>query len=291
MIIVDVLAITSLQRDLPGEVLSRVLGVFDTIVLGGILLASLAAGILLAHAGLDVALIAIGAGFPAIALVGLPALLRADRSSAAQAERLRPRVELLSALDLLAAADRNTLERLAAAATEMTLPAGSTLIREGDAPDALWVLERGELSVTRHGHPAPRTAAGDRAWLCGRAGALARHPSHRDRPRQAGQHPPADQRPGLPVRARGQPSRRLARVGRRDPDGPHPLDLAIGLRPDPGRRHTRRRSAMNPDDRRRDRGVGRMTPSPSAAWLIAMPRLAMLATGIDDAVTTREGTP
>ena len=51
MIIVDVLAITSLQRDLPGDVLSRVLGVFDTIVLGGILVASLGAGILLAHRG------------------------------------------------------------------------------------------------------------------------------------------------------------------------------------------------------------------------------------------------
>ena len=151
MIIVDVLAITSLQRDLPGDVLSRVLGVLDTIVLGGILLASLAAGILLAHAGLNVALIAIGAGFPAIALLGLPTLLRADRTSAAVAARLRPRVELLSALDLLAGADRNTFERLAAAAEEVVLPAGATVIREGDEPDALWVLEQGLLSVTAMG--------------------------------------------------------------------------------------------------------------------------------------------
>jgi CRP-like cAMP-binding protein/predicted MFS family arabinose efflux permease len=148
MIIVDVLAITSLQRDLPGEVLSRVLGVFDTIVLVGILLASLGAGILLAHAGLDVALIAIGAGIPALGLLGLPTLLRADRTSAEVAERLRPRVALLSALDLLVGADRNTLERLAGAAEEVVRPAGSILIREGDDPDALWVLEQGTLSVT-----------------------------------------------------------------------------------------------------------------------------------------------
>ena len=82
MVIVDVLALTSLQRDLPGAVLSRVLGIFDTVVLGGILLASLATGILLAHAGVIVALVAVGAGIPAVALVGLPALLRADRTSA-----------------------------------------------------------------------------------------------------------------------------------------------------------------------------------------------------------------
>lgn len=148
MVIVDVLALTSLQRDLPGEVLSRVLGVFDTLVLGGILLASLAAGILLAHADLNVALIAVGLGIPVIALVGLPTLLRADRTSAAVAARLRPRVELLSQLDLLAGADHNTLERLAGASEEVVLPAGSIVIREGDEPDALWVLERGELSVS-----------------------------------------------------------------------------------------------------------------------------------------------
>jgi CRP-like cAMP-binding protein len=151
MVIVDVLALTSLQRDLPGDVLSRVLGVFDTLVLGGILLASLAAGILLAHADLNVALIAVGIGIPVIALTGLPTLLRADRTSAAVAARLRPRVALLSQLDLLAGADHNTLERLAGAAEEVVLPAGSVVIREGDEPDALWVLERGELSVSAAG--------------------------------------------------------------------------------------------------------------------------------------------
>jgi MFS family permease len=147
MIIVDVLAITSLQRDLPGSVLSRVLGIFDTLVLGGILLASLATGILLAHTSVVVALIVIGAGIPVIALLGLPALLRADRTSAQIAARLRPRVDLLSKLDLLADADRPTLERLAAAAEEVTVPAGGILIRQGEPADALWILARGELSV------------------------------------------------------------------------------------------------------------------------------------------------
>ena len=147
MIIVDVLALTSLQRDLPGSVLSRVLGIFDTLVLGGILLPSLATGILLAHTSVVVALIVVGAGVPAIALAGLPALLRADRTSAQVAARLRPRVDLLSTLDLLADADRPTLERLAAAAEEAEVAAGAVLIRQGDPADALWILVRGELTV------------------------------------------------------------------------------------------------------------------------------------------------
>ena len=147
MIIVDVLALTSLQRDLPGDVLGRVLGIFDTVVLAGILLASLATGILLAHADVNVALVAVGVGIPVLGLVGLPTLLRADSMSAAAAERLRPRVALLSELDLLAGADRRTLERLAAAAEEIVMPAGQVVINEGDEADALWILADGELSV------------------------------------------------------------------------------------------------------------------------------------------------
>lgn len=157
MIIVDVLAITSLQRDLSGDVLSRVLGVFDTVILAGILLASLAAGILLAHTSVVVTLVVVGVGIPVVGLAGLPVLLRADRASAANAERLRPRVALLSALDLLAGADRATLERLAGAADECVLPADRVLINEGEAADALWILVSGELSVSANGTgPASR---------------------------------------------------------------------------------------------------------------------------------------
>jgi MFS family permease len=160
MIIVDVLALTTLQRDLAGDMLGRVLGVFGTVILAGILLASLVTGILLAHASLDVVLVVIGVGIPVIGVAGLPALLRADRTSAATAQRLRPLVELLSRLDLLTGADRSTLERLAAAAEEVSLPAGSLVIREGDEADALWVLTRGELSVSvAEGGPRPRELA------------------------------------------------------------------------------------------------------------------------------------
>jgi len=164
MIVVDVLALTTLQRDLAGHLLGRVMGAFETVILSGILLASLVAGVLLAHARLDLVLILVGAGIPVIALTGLPALLRADRISAATAERLRPLVDLLSRLDLLAGSDRGTLERLAAAAAQVRLAAGSTVIRQGDEADALWVLASGELAVSVAGPPpralAPVTAPG-----------------------------------------------------------------------------------------------------------------------------------
>jgi hypothetical protein len=160
MIIVDVLALTTLQRDLAGDMLGRVLGAFGTVTLAGLLLASLVTGILLAHVSLDVMLALVGLGLPALGLVGLPVLLRADGTLAAAADRLRPVVDLLSELDLLAGADRGTLERLAAAATEVVVPAGTVLIRQGDEADALWILTRGELAVSVAGDgPQPRELA------------------------------------------------------------------------------------------------------------------------------------
>jgi hypothetical protein len=153
MIIVDVLALTALQRDLPGAVLSRVLGVFDTLVLGATVAASFAAAIVYSASGqsLDAVLIAIGIFFPVVALMGLPVLLRGDRRVAAEIKALAPRVELLARLDLFSGAPRPVLERLAAAAEEQHVPARKLLIREGDEADALWILVDGSLNVRIQG--------------------------------------------------------------------------------------------------------------------------------------------
>lgn len=153
MIIVDVLALTALQRDLPSSVLSRVLGVFDTFVLAAIVIASFGASILYDASGksLDTVLVAIGVFFPAVALLGLPILIRVDRKVAGEMAALAPRIELLARLDLFNGAPRPVLERLAAAAEEQHLPARKLLIREGDPADALWILVDGALNVRIQG--------------------------------------------------------------------------------------------------------------------------------------------
>jgi CRP-like cAMP-binding protein/predicted MFS family arabinose efflux permease len=148
MIVVDVLAYTALQRDLPREVLSRVLGVFDAVVLAFMVAASFIGAQLLSTGSLDRTLIIIGVGFPVLSLIGLPSLLKADRASAATVERLAPIVELLGALDLFAGATHTMLERLAAYAQESVLPTGSVLIRQGQDADYLWILVRGSLAIS-----------------------------------------------------------------------------------------------------------------------------------------------
>lgn len=151
MIIVDVLAYTALQRDLPREVLSRVLGVFDAVVLAFIVAASFAGAALLSGQGLHTTLLIVGFGFPAISLLGLPALRKADRTSAALVARLAPRVDLLRKLDLFTGAPHSVLERLAQRLEEQQVPADTVLIREGDEADALWVLVSGTLSIRARG--------------------------------------------------------------------------------------------------------------------------------------------
>jgi CRP-like cAMP-binding protein len=147
MVAVDVLAITALQRDLPREVLSRVLGILTTLAVGGMLLASLLMAPLLAGAGLEAALLVLAAVVVVGSVVGVRPLVVADRRGAETHALLAPRVALLEALDLLSSAPRATLERLAGAVEVVELDARSVVVRQGEPADALWVVVTGAVEV------------------------------------------------------------------------------------------------------------------------------------------------
>jgi MFS family permease len=154
MLIVDVLAVTAIQRDLPSEVLSRVFGLFEAGVPATLLIASFVSASILRAFGLTDALLAIGFGFSAAAVLGVVPLLLADRRAMVAVRALQPRIAVLESLDLFAGASRLSVERLARSATEMTVPTGQLLIREGDEADALWVLIAGEVAVSARGEAA-----------------------------------------------------------------------------------------------------------------------------------------
>jgi MFS family permease len=154
MLIVDILAITAIQRDLPNEVMSRVFGLFEAGVPATLLIASFVTASLLHAFGLTTTLLAIGFGFSGAAVVGLLPLWRADRRAMLAVRALEPRIRLLEALDLFAGASRLAVERLASTAAEVSVPADHVLIREGDEADALWVLVSGEVAVSARGEAA-----------------------------------------------------------------------------------------------------------------------------------------
>jgi MFS family permease len=150
-LVVDVLAVTALQRAVPSEQLARVFGIFFAFVLGAITLGAVLTPIVISAAGLNTALYVMAFAPAGLGLLGFPALLRIDRQTAAHAAALAPRVALLEQLSIFATASRPTLERLADAATVVELSGGTPIVREGEPADALYVLVTGEVEVTARG--------------------------------------------------------------------------------------------------------------------------------------------
>ncbi len=148
---VDVLAVTAMQRAVAPELLSRVFGVFTTLLLAAAALGALVTPPVLSALGLSETLVLVAVAGPALSLLGLRSLLRIDREARARIERLEPVVELLGRLRLFADADRPALERLAAAAEHLRVAPGKVLIREGEPSDALFVLADGEVTMTTSG--------------------------------------------------------------------------------------------------------------------------------------------
>jgi predicted MFS family arabinose efflux permease len=150
-LIVDVLAMTALQRSLAPELISRVFGVFWAIILAGLGLGTLVTPFLLRYAGLDTTLLLAGLVVPALVVVAYPWLASVDRVVSKQAEILAPRVRVLEQLGIFAAAAQPILERLAKDSQEIILETGVPVVREGEDADALYILVDGRVNVTARG--------------------------------------------------------------------------------------------------------------------------------------------
>ena len=153
-LVVDVLAITELQRAVPAEQMARVFGVFWAVIIAAVALGTLATPLVVSAGGLDVALLTMAFAPFALGLVGVPALVEIDRRSAAATEALAPRVALLEGLGIFSKASRPVLERLAAIASEMSFSASTVIVREGDEAHEFFVLAEGEVEVTARGEGA-----------------------------------------------------------------------------------------------------------------------------------------
>jgi hypothetical protein len=150
-LVVDVMAITSLQRAVPSDQLARVFGVFFAFVLGAISLGALLTPIVVSSSSLDGGLLAMAFAPFVVGVAGYPALMAIDRDAAASAAVLAPKVAILERLGIFSTATRPVLERLAEAATEVEFGPAATIIREGDTADAIYVLVDGEVEVTARG--------------------------------------------------------------------------------------------------------------------------------------------
>ncbi len=150
-LVVDVLAVTALQRSLAPELIARVFGVIWAVVIAGLAAGAFVTPFLLHGAGLNGALLVAGLVVPAGVVLVYPGLASIDRAVSAHTVALAPRIRVLETLQIFAAARPAALERLADAATEITVEHDQALVTEGDPADALFVLVSGEVDVSALG--------------------------------------------------------------------------------------------------------------------------------------------
>jgi MFS family permease len=164
-LVVDVLAVTALQRLLPRDMLARVFGAFNTLLLLAVLLGAVIAPLLIG-VGLSTALWFSGLVIPAACLLGWPLLKQMDRQAAERLAALEPKLDLLMGCDLFADVSTGGLDQLAGAATDVDVAAGQTVIAEGAPADAFYVVAEGDLAVSARGEgkqvlPLGQLSAGD----------------------------------------------------------------------------------------------------------------------------------
>ena len=154
--VVDVAAITLLQRSAPAQVIGRVFGVLESILLGAIGLGSILAPALIAVLGVRTTIVITGLMLPAAVVITGRWLVRLDTLPAAAAAH----VELLRELTVFAPLSEPALEQIAVHLRTIVVPAGTPVVREGDAGDEFYIVERGALAVTVGGVTAAPIHAG-----------------------------------------------------------------------------------------------------------------------------------
>jgi MFS family permease len=153
----DVTGMTLLQRATPAAVLGRVFGVLESLILGTLALGAAVAPALIAWLGPRTTLVVVGAVLP-LALIPLWPRLRAIDAAAIVPTEL---LELLRAIPMFSALPPPVLERLAAAAEELTVPAPEHVIRQGDAGDRFYVIASGRATVEIDGREVSTLGTGD----------------------------------------------------------------------------------------------------------------------------------
>ena len=156
--VVDVAAMTLLQRAVPNEVLARVFGVLESLVVLSVGLGAAVAPLLVAGLGDRGALLATGAILPVLAALTWPWVAAID-AEAAPPER---ELELLRGVPFLAPLPAETIEPLAGRLERLVVPAGETVFRRGDPGDRFYVVGAGALEVQVDGR---REAVGPGGWF------------------------------------------------------------------------------------------------------------------------------
>jgi MFS family permease len=142
----DVAVFTLLQRLVPNEMLTRVLGLVWGLAMGGVAIGSIAAPAVVTAIGPRPAFVFVGSILPLLALLTYRKLLEIDRTVAPA-----PELELIDHVPMFAPLSIATKEQVAASLLPVSVPAGEVVIRAGDAGDRFYIVGDGELDIDAGG--------------------------------------------------------------------------------------------------------------------------------------------
>jgi MFS family permease len=142
----DVAGFTLLQRIIPDEVLTRVLGVVWSLAMGGVAVGSIVAPLVVEAIGPRAAFVVVGAILPLLTLITYRRLVEIDRAVAPA-----PELELIDRVPMFAPLSIAAKERVAAHLVPLSVHAGELVIRAGDAGDRFYIVGEGELDIDADG--------------------------------------------------------------------------------------------------------------------------------------------
>ncbi|HEX2754812.1 MAG TPA: cyclic nucleotide-binding domain-containing protein, partial [Candidatus Limnocylindrales bacterium] len=148
---------TLIHRLAGDDVMSRVFGVLQGMMMGATALGALAVPLAITLVGNRAAFAVAGLSLPVVLVLVGSAIVRGDRLDVGRAAELR----LLRGVPMLAPLSGPVLERLAGGIVRSHHSRGTTVIREGDPGDRFYVVETGALGVSVMGREARRLGPGD----------------------------------------------------------------------------------------------------------------------------------
>lgn len=157
----EVVAETTLARVVPGDLLGRVMGFYDSMSVAAMVAGALIAPLLINLTSLSTSLVVLGVAAVGVTLACLAGLGGLDAMSRKRAEVLASRVAIIARVPLAQGAPQIVLEELAAAAQLCPLPPGVDVVVEGSPAHAFYVVVDGEVIVHRDGTEVIRLGPGE----------------------------------------------------------------------------------------------------------------------------------
>jgi MFS family permease len=142
----DVAVFTLLQRTIPDEILTRVLGVAWGLAMGAVAVGSIVAPTVVNVVGPRAAFAVVGSILPLLTFATYRRLLEIDRTVTPA-----PELELIDRVPMFTPLSIAMKERVAGKLVPVLVSAGDVVIRVGDVGDRFYIVDHGELEIDAKG--------------------------------------------------------------------------------------------------------------------------------------------